>query len=184
MRASIKESAERKYFSVVALNQYPQRRIWLPIVLMQNKAYAFWSPAAHRKSGGLTTATGIVELVYDDCRMDPEDISRVSVNWIGPCIGGYPGILLNGKLIRPADFGSYKLVTVVDDIENQPLREPRRYSRFWNADNALPERVFKLLGCSDAPAVASQQKRAASHPERPQKPNEARELMRLITAPN
>jgi hypothetical protein len=107
------------------------------------KTYAFFSETMHRKYKGSTTADGANEHVAPGGGIGrPEDIYKVRANWIGPSIGGYPGVIEQGHLVRPANFESYQLVGEVDPIEDQPAFNSEGRAIFWEVSRASPERVF------------------------------------------
>lgn len=108
------------------------------------KTYAFFSETMHRKYKGSTTADGANEHVAGGGIGRPEDIYKVRANWIGPSIEGYPGVIKQGHLVRPANFESYKLVGEVDPIEDQPAFNGDGRAIFWEASKASPERVFAM----------------------------------------
>jgi hypothetical protein len=59
--------------------------------------FGFFSQQLHdNQQGG-----GTLEL-YDQAAGD-----IVKVNWMGPSIGGYPGIVKNGAIARPKDYETF-----------------------------------------------------------------------------
>ena len=73
----------------------------------------------------------------------PEDIFKVRANWIGPAMGGYPGLIVEGFLVRPESYKSYVLVSEVDPIEYQPSVKNHR-PPFWEASKASPDKVLLI----------------------------------------
>lgn len=92
------------------------------VVQLHTRAFVFWSADLHRKYDGATTIQGYA-------RFKP-----VKANWIGPSIGGDPGVVQDGHIVRPEGLDTYQLIG--------PFEEHEYF--FTTLDAALPAHVFAV----------------------------------------